>query len=166
MRLSILFLSLFSFVLISCGGNKKANNNNNNNNNNNASANASTVEQSDFDQQITGKYWKLILLEGQAIEMVENQEREIFFTLNAQNNTLGGFAGCNSITGEYKLEKDNRIRFKNMGITMIICPDVPVDESEFMEVFELTDNYTIHKDTLSLNVGRRAPLAMFEAVYL
>ena len=79
---------------------------------------------------------------------------------------MGGFAGCNSITGEYELEEGNRIRFKNMGITMMMCPDLDLNESEYMEVFELTDNYTIHNDTLSLNVARRAPLAVFAAVYM
>ena len=158
MRLSILFLSLFSIVLVSCGGNKKADNE--------ATTNETTIEQTDFEEQIAGKYWKLIKLEGQEVEMAENQEREIFFTLKADDNTVSGFAGCNSITGEYEVEEGNRIRFTNMGITMMICPDVTVDESEFMQVFELTDNYTINKDTLSLNVGRRAPLAVFEAVYM
>ena len=157
-KLSILFLSLFSLVLISCGGNKKSDND--------APADETAIEQTDFDQQIAGKYWKLIKLEGQEVEMAENQESEIFFTLNAEDNTVGGFAGCNSITGEFELAEGNRIRFTNMGITMMICPDVAVDESEFMQVFELTDNYTIHNDTLSLNVGRRAPLAVFEAVYM
>ena len=158
MKLSVFFLSLFSLVLISCGGNKKADND--------ASADETTIEQTDFDQQIAGKYWKLIKLEGQEVEMAENQESEIFFTLNAEDNTVGGFAGCNSITGEFELAEGNRIRFTNMGITMMICPDLLVDESEYMQVFELTDNYTIHNDTLSLNVGRRAPLAVFEAVYM
>ena len=158
MRLSILLLSLFSLVLVSCGGNKKADND--------APADETAIEQTDFDQQIAGKYWKLIKLEGQEVEMAENQESEIFFTLNAEDNTVGGFAGCNSITGEFELAEGNRIRFTNMGITMMICPDLLVDESEYMQVFELTDNYTIHNDTLSLNVGRRAPLAVFEAVYM
>ncbi len=158
MKLSVFFLSLFSLVLISCGGNKKADND--------APADETAIEQTDFDQQIAGKYWKLIKLEGQEVEMAENQESEIFFTLNAEDNTVGGFAGCNSITGEFELAEGNRIRFTNMGITMMICPDLLVDESEYMQVFELTDNYTIHNDTLSLNVGRRAPLAVFEAVYM
>ena len=158
MRLSILFLSLFSFVLISCGGNKKTDND--------ASTDALNTEEVNTDQVITGKYWKLIKLEGQDVEMVENQEREIFFTLKADDNTVGGFAGCNSITGEYELEDGNRIHFKNMGLTMMMCPDVDVNESEFMEVFELADNYTIHNDTLELNVARRAPLAVFVAVYM
>lgn len=162
MRLSILFLSLFSFALLSCGGNKKANNNAANE----TTAEQITIDQQDFDQQITGKYWKLIKLEGQDVEMAENQEREIFFTLNAKENTVNGFAGCNSITGAYELEEGNRVRFSNIGITMMICPDVAVDESKLMQVFELTDNYTIHNDTLNFNVGRRAPLAVFEAVYM
>ena len=97
--------------------------------------------------------------------MAENQEREIFFVLKTNDNTVSGFAGCNSITGEYELEDGNIIRFNNMGITMMFCPDVDVNETEFMEVFELADNYTIHNDTLELNVAKRAPLAVFEAVY-
>ncbi|NLZ96312.1 MAG: META domain-containing protein [Bacteroidales bacterium] len=159
MRLSILFLSLLSLVLVSCGGNKRADNDA-------TSVDETVVEQQDFDQDIAGKYWKLIKLEGQDVEMVENQDREIYFSLNADDNAVSGFAGCNTITGEYELEEGNRIKFNNMGITMMMCPDVDVDESEFMEVFELTDNYTIHNDTLSLNIGRRAPLAVFEAVYM
>ena len=158
MRLSILFLSLISFVLISCGGNKKADKE--------TATNETVIEENNNDQTITEKYWRLTKLEGKDVEMVENQEREIFFTLSTEDNTVRGFAGCNSITGEYELEEGNRIRFKNMGLTMMLCPDVDVDESELMEVFELADNYTITNDILNLNVGRRAPLAVFEAVYL
>mgnify|MGYP001431410191 CR=1 FL=1 len=98
--------------------------------------------------------------------MAENQEREIFFTLNEENSTVSGFAGCNTITGRFELEEGNKIRFINMGITLMTCPNIDVNETEFMEVFELTNNYTIHNDTLSLNVGKRAPLAVFEAVYM
>lgn len=147
MRLSILFLSLFSFLLISCGSKKSVNDGANTN------------------QVITDKYWKLITLEGQDVTMVENQERESFFMLKANDNTVNGFAGCNNIMGEYKLEEGNRIRFTNMGTTLRLCPDVEVKESEFLKVFELADNYTIHNDTLALNVGRRMPLAQFVAVY-
>ena len=46
MRLSILFLSLFSLVLVSCGGNKKAEND--------TAANETAIEQADFAQQIAG----------------------------------------------------------------------------------------------------------------
>ncbi|AUC84661.1 heat-shock protein [Polaribacter sp. ALD11] len=116
--------------------------------------------------QIVEKYWKLKTLEGKEIKMADTQEREIFFTLKAAKNRITGFAGCNSISGEYTLEEGNRIRFKNIATTLMACPDVDVHESEFLKVFELADNYTIKDDVLSLNVGRRAPLAVFEAVYV
>ena len=157
MRLSILFISLLSLVLVSCGGNKKTDN---------TTTDETSIELTDTDQVIAEKYWKLIKLDGQDVKMEENQEREIFFTLKTNDNTVGGFAGCNSITGEYELEEGNRIHFKNMGITMMMCPDLDLNESEFMEVFEMTDNYRIHNDTLELNVAKRAPLAVFVAVYM
>ena len=157
MRLSILFMSLIAFALISCGGNKKSDNQ--------TTVNETTIEQTNNDQIITEKYWKLIKLDGKDVEMVENQEREIFFILKSEDNTVGGFAGCNSITGEFELEDGNRIHFKNIGLTMMSCPDVDIDESELMEVFELADNYRITNDVLELNVGKRAPLAVFEAIY-
>lgn len=119
----------------------------------------------DVTSPIVEKYWKLKTLEGKAVKMADNQEREIFFTLKSQDNRVTGFAGCNSISGEYALEEGNRIRFSKMATTLMMCPDVDFNESEFLKVFELADNYTINGDVLSLNVGRRAPLAVFEAVY-
>lgn len=115
---------------------------------------------------ITETYWKLIELEGQALKMSENQEREIYFILKNEDTGIIGFSGCNTINGSYKLEEGNRIRFVQMATTMMACPDMEVDESTVLKVFNLTDNYTINGDTLSLNMARRAPLAIFEAVYL
>ena len=117
-------------------------------------------------EPITEKYWKLKTLQGKPVTMQDNQEREIYFTLKTDENRVMGFAGCNAISGEYKLKKGNRIRFSNMATTMMACPDLKLNESEFLKVFELADNYTINGDELSLNVGRRAPLAVFEAVYM
>lgn len=67
---------------------------------------------------------------------------------------------------QFELCEGNRIRFnENLALTMKVCPDLDLNESEFLEVFKLIDNYTINVDILNLNVGRRAPLAEFEAVY-
>jgi len=40
-----------------------------------------SAKTTDFDSQITEKYWKLIIFEGENVKMGENQEREIYFTL-------------------------------------------------------------------------------------
>lgn len=118
------------------------------------------------DNSISNKYWKLVTLEGQKVTMAPNQERETYFVLKPEQNMINGFAGCNTFSGNYTIEKGWRIRFSHMATTMKACPDVDVNESEFLKVFELADNYTIVGDTLSLNVGRRAPLAVFAAIYL
>lgn len=111
-------------------------------------------------QAITEKSWTLLTLGGQEVIMANEQEKEAQFTLKTDGNSVVGFAGCNSFNGTYTLEKGYRIRFSNMAVTMKACAGIE-SEGEFLEVFELADNYTIHNDTLSLNVGRRAPLAVF-----
>ncbi len=115
------------------------------------------------ENDIVNKYWKLKALEGKSIKMVNNQEREQYFILRS-DNTITGFAGCNHFSGEYQLIKGNRIRFNTMATTMRLCPDVNVNETDYLKVFGSADNYAINGDTLVLNAGGRAPLAVFESV--
>lgn len=129
-------------------------------------ASLATFTKAEAENEIVEKYWKLKTLEGKEITMVDHQEREIFFTLKSEDNRITGFVGCNTISGEYLLEKGNRIRFTNIATTLRICPDVAFNESEVLNVFNTADNYTINGEILSLNVGRRAPLAVFEAIYM
>ncbi|WP_310994033.1 META domain-containing protein [Aequorivita marina] len=116
-------------------------------------------------EPIVNKYWKLKTLEGKEVKMLENQEKEIYFTLKPEENRVAGFAGCNALMGSYTLETGNRILFSNMASTMMACPDVDINDRDFLKVFELVDNYTVNEDELSLSVGKDAPLAVFEAVY-
>lgn len=154
MKTQILTLALIVITITGCNSTKK----------NNIEARKNSNSEMMANNPITEKYWKLKILEGREIKMKENQEREIYFTLKIAEKRVEGFAGCNTINGTYELEEGNRIRFSQMATTMKACPDVSINESEFLEVFNLADNYTIVNDTLSLNVGRRAPLAVFEAV--
>lgn len=105
--------------------------------------------------------WVLVELEGESI--TPDAEKPISFMLHTDENRVSGFAGCNSILGTYTLEAGNRIRFENMGLTLMACPDLEFNEATLMEVFELTDNYTLVNGVLSLNVGKRMPLAVFKA---
>ncbi len=115
---------------------------------------------------ITEKYWKLQQLNGKDISVVENQEREILFTLKSNNQRINGFAGCNSLNGAYTLEDGNKIKFNNITLTMMACPDVALDESEFLKVFKLADNYTIKADVLSLNVGQKVRITVLRRYIL
>lgn len=117
------------------------------------------------DNEIVNKYWKLIKLEGNAVQMADNQEREQYFILKS-DASISGFAGCNHFNGQYELTKGNGILInENLAMTLKACPDVDVDESAFLKVLVLADNYTINGDTLNLHVGKRLSIAVFEAVY-
>lgn len=148
-----------TLMLSSCGSSKR-------NQDQDRNTDTLAMSQGTRDQNpITEKYWKLVTLEGQKVTMVPNQEREVYFMLKNEENRVTGFAGCNMFNGTYTLEKGQRIRFAPFAATLKACPDVDVNESELFQVFEQADNYSIQGDTLSLNVGRRAPLAVFQAVY-
>ncbi|MDY0199557.1 MAG: META domain-containing protein [Tenuifilaceae bacterium] len=117
------------------------------------------------DNEIVNKYWKLIKLEGDTVQMAANQEREQYFTLRS-DGSISGFAGCNHFTGQYTLTEASGISInENLAISLKVCPDVDIDESAFLRVLLRTNNYTISNDTLCLNAGKDAPLAIFEAVY-
>lgn len=116
-------------------------------------------------ETIVEKYWKLKMLGGKEIVMGENQQKEIYFMLKITENKVTGFGGCNAFFGSYQLEKGNRIKFNQMAATEMYCEEFSATESEFMQVFSLADNYNIKDDVLFLNIGKRAPLAVFEAIY-
>jgi heat shock protein HslJ len=113
---------------------------------------------------ITNKYWKLVTLEGQPVTMAPDQEREAYFMLK-DSSRVAGFGGCNVLNGSYEWQASQlRLRFTNLLTTLKACPG-PSQESAFLRVLNQTDSYTLRGDTLLLNVGRRAPLAVFQAVY-
>ena len=149
--------ALIILFTISCNTTKKTNTQ--------AENNSNIKQEITSNNPITEKYWKLKTLAGKDIKMVENQEREQYFILKMDGNRVTGFSGCNNFNGSYTLEKGNRIHFTQMLSTLKACPNVNINESEFLKIFNLVDNYTINGDTLNLNIGRRAPLAVFEAVY-
>lgn len=110
---------------------------------------------------IVNTTWTLVQLEGKPITKGSNQEQTAHFKLQPDGR-VSGHTGCNGLGGEYKLEAGNRIRFSNMLGTLMYCDNVPW-EADYKEVFTLADNYTLSHDTLRLNIGRRAPLAVFVA---
>lgn len=146
MKIKILLFTALTMTIMSCNSIKK------------------DKKDTSSDDVITEKYWKLKTLSGKEVTMDENQKREIFITLKTKDNRLTGFAGCNVINGEYTLEKGNRIKFSKMATTRMFCPNT--NEPILLKALNTVDNYTIKDDILSLNVGKRAALAVFEAVYL
>ncbi len=122
------------------------------------------IAKHDAATDIREKYWKLIELYGQPIEMTKGHQREPHIILKFSGRVIGS-TGCNRLMGSYTTEDGNRIRFSRMASTLMACSDVPHEE-QFLRMFEGVDNYTMQNDTLALYKGRTAAHARFVAVYL
>lgn len=116
------------------------------------------------DNELVEKYWKLIEIMGQPIKEGE-LAKDAFLTFKVEGNRVHGNAGCNTINGTYTVESGHRIKFSRMASTMMMCPNMEV-EQKMQKIFETADNYYAKNDTLVLNRARMAPLARFVAVYM
>jgi len=117
---------------------------------------------------ITGKYWKLIEINGKPVVLDESFKREPFFILRNEERRIDGHGGCNTFFGTFEIDPAaKRIKFSQMATTMMMCLNMQI-EDEMKKVFEMADNYNLSSDGkyLSLNRARMAPLARFEVVYL
>ena len=110
-------------------------------------------------KETLNKKWELISLEGN--EITTNQPVYLNF---GDNNKISGFAGCNTLKANYTVKNGSQIHFSEISSTKIMCAPYDMNvEKELMEVLKTADNYTIQNGHLILNVGRRAPLAVFAA---
>ena len=107
---------------------------------------------------LTGKYWKLIELNGATVESTAH----IIFR---PDGTVSGSLGCNNFNGVYTQQEGNRIKFDNLVNTQKMCLDMSV-EDEFKRALQIADNYNLTDKQFVLNKARMAPLARFEAVYM
>ena len=109
---------------------------------------------------IVGKKWKLIELNGKAVN-AGSLMKEPFLYFNPFDNRVNGNGGCNNIFGEYKVE-GLRLSFSKMAMTRMACQNMDI-ENQINKVLSTVDNYTVADGVLSLNKARMAPLARFVA---
>lgn len=142
------------FLLSNCEVNHKATDG--------STSNTDLINKSDGqNEQITGKYWKLVEINGQPFTGGTNKEPYII--LKVEDHRVNGTGGCNAFSGGYALQAGNRITFSQIVSTEMACPDMAI-ESSLLKVLQMADNYNLRKDTLILNRARMAPLARFQAV--
>jgi heat shock protein HslJ/uncharacterized lipoprotein NlpE involved in copper resistance len=107
--------------------------------------------------------WKLVELNGKAIENKNKSSKMPFLQLNADDR-YAAYAGCNNMTGGYELRENAlRIKFTKGISTLMACDDMET-EQEFAKMLETVDNYSINGNQMTLNKARMAPLARFEAM--
>lgn len=117
-----------------------------------------------FDNEIAEKYWKLIELNGNKIILGKNQDTAPHLTLKNKNGQVFGHGGCNSFQGSHELSEGNKIKFSKMGATKMFCDHMETEQA-LLNVLEMADNYSVEKDTVSLNNSTMVSIAKFQMVY-
>lgn len=112
-------------------------------------------------ETITGRYWKLIEIQGQAVAEGSTQ-KEPYIQLNSDDQRVEASGGCNGMGGTYELSEPNRIKFSQLIGTMMACENMEV-ENGLRRALESADSYHLQGDTLQLFRARMAPLAKFVA---
>lgn len=105
-------------------------------------------------ESIEGK-WQLIMYQGQKITPHHNQ-----YILSLTKTQLYFKGICNEIVGELESFAPLQIKFNNLAITETECDFANFDNA-FFTMFENCNNYSINKDTLSLNKFKMAPLSIW-----
>jgi len=127
-------------------------------------ADSYVLKKSDVGASLTGTYWKLIEINGQAVTAESGNANEPHIIFDADENRVFGSAGCNTFRGVFELGHGDRLSFpKPMAVTMMMCINMNT-EDQFLRMFENVDSYAIQGDILSLHRARMAPLARFVAV--
>ena len=108
--------------------------------------------------ELTGKYWKLVRLNGQP---VKNTNREPFIWFNSDGSVKGN-SGCNNFSGKYEIPELNKVKFMPFAMTKMACIENNI-EDDFMLVIDKTTNYSLTSDTLIFHDEFETTLAIFES---
>ncbi len=112
-----------------------------------------------YDDRITEKYWRLIEMNGKAVEKQPGRE-QLHFRLKLIDSGVFGFAGCNRFSGHFELMQGNRIQFTKMMRTLIACKQLET-ENQFLKQLEEVNTYQVKNDTLSLQKVKSKESARF-----
>lgn len=120
-----------------------------------------TCEKAGVHTTLDNTYWKLVELNGAPVTTHENQ-RETHLILRTRNSEVGGFAGCNKLTGRYEVDGD-RLRFIDVGSTETAC-DYLDEEHALLAALSRVTNYQSVGESLQLR-DDSGPIARLRAVY-
>ena len=113
---------------------------------------------------LVNTYWKLVRLDGEAVE-VKDDQREPYFVLHSEEQRVGGYSGCNRLTGSYAASEDS-LTFSQMGGTMMACAEGMELERAFLDALGKVARFRIEGETLEVFDASGASLALFESRYL
>jgi putative lipoprotein len=113
---------------------------------------------------LVNTYWKLVRLGDEAVE-VKDDQREPYFVLHSEEQRVGGYSGCNRLTGSYAVSEDT-LSFSQIGGTMMACAEGMELERAFLDTLGKVARFRIEGETLEVFDTSGASLALFESRYL
>jgi len=134
------FLTLIYFVIGSCNSTKQA---------------------SKTGSQLSKNNWQLFSIKSQQPSIPEGAKIPEL-TFDTQNMRVSGNGGCNTISGSFKLDKQN-LSFGPMASTRMACPGNDV-EPKFLDALSKTAKYSMYNGKLVLNDSSGTQLLVFDPV--
>jgi copper homeostasis protein (lipoprotein) len=106
--------------------------------------------------------WKLGKV-GERVVTTPQGGQDIYFVLQADNQRVAGFSGCNRLMGSYALN-GSQLKFDQMAGTRMACEgDGMKVEDEFLAIFPLVARWEIDGQALQLLDAGDKSLATFQA---
>jgi len=123
---------------------------------------AAAAESMKPDVTLTNTYWKLVELNGAAVEPGEG--KELHMILRGEDQ-VGGYAGCNQFTGSVTMTGEG-IAFGPIASTRRMCPDAMQQEDAFLQALENAQRFKISGEDLAIADASGEVTMRFAAVYM
>lgn len=121
---------------------------------NQQSADNTTAEQKEETKQqtadLSGKEWKLVTLNGEAIALDTSFNKEPHIIFDRENNKVTGNGGCNGFGGNLALTGADGIGISDIISTQMACPNLDL-EQRFIEALRNARHYHVDGNTLVLH---------------
>ena len=114
------------------------------------------------DVTLTNTYWKLVELNGAAVE--PGEDREPHMILRGEDQ-VGGYAGCNQFTGSVTVSGDG-LSFGPIASTRRMCAESMQQEDAFLQALENAQRYSISGEDLAIENAGGEVTMRFVAVYM
>jgi len=123
---------------------------------------ASAADDRNPDVSLTNTYWKLVELNGAAVEPGEGKELHMILRGDDQ---VSGYSGCNQFTGSVTVSADG-LAFGPIAGTRRMCESVMDQEYAFLQALENARRFDIDGESLTIQ-GATGDVSMrFVAVYM
>jgi len=118
------------------------------------------------DAVLENTYWRLVSLNGAAVEQTQHHAREAHMVLHPDAGRFAATAGCNQMSGGYTLD-GAALAFGPAMMTLMACPEPLMEQEQALAAaLSAVHGWRIAGQGLELLDADGAPLAAFEAVYL